>query len=322
MIEAQTFSSFFISNRTGTVRVMYYNVFGYDKCLDAKKYPDVKTLPKSERQVMQAELMRLYGVDIVCLQEFSKNFRVNMKPLLFEEYGYVEVEEYHTECESDGTLINYTPIFYRADVLRLEDSGYYLYPETMTDPADPNNTLEINDVRSKSLTWAVFTEIATGKNFIVINTHFMYDAYYLTSELQRVVRVQNAENLLRALSEIKSINGYSSLPVIMGGDLNGHVDEPFFTTLTEGGMEWMHRVSPVRDDSCGYCGYCYRNYSTGELFNRHSPVKEPEKAIDYIFMMQGGKGHTAVASAYVTVTDELALQISDHCPRFADLTFN
>ena len=321
MIEPQTFSSSFIGNRTGSVRAMYYNVFGYSKCLDAEN-SDVRTLPKSERQAMQAELMRLYGADIVCLQEFSKDFRINTKPLLSESYGYTEVEEYHTKTQSDGTPINYTPIFYRSDVLRLEDSGYYLYPETMVDPADPENILEINDVKSKSLTWAVFYEIATGKRFIVINTHFMYSAKYLTSELQREVRVQNAENLLRVLSEIKSVDGYSSLPVVMGGDLNGYVDEPFFTTLTEGGMEWLYRVSPVKDDSCGYCGYCYRDYSTGEIINCFSPVREPEKTLDYIFMMRGGEENTAVVSAYVTITDEVALQISDHCPRFADLTFN
>ena len=314
MIKEQTFSSTFIGNKTGSIRAMFYNIYGYRYENDG-----LVSAPKELRQQMQAELISEYAPDLIGFQEYSVRYHTGMTPLL-TEVGYTEVDAYHTETDSKGRKINCTPLFYREDSLSLLDKGFHMYTETMPDPANEGKTLNINDARSKSITWAVFEEKQTGKRFIAVSTHFMYNAWWLTREQVRAVRTQNAEDLLAVVEKIKTKGEYAELPVIMGGDLNGRQGEAFLDTLKAGGMEWLYELSPVKNDSSGIHEYALYDKETGELVKCVDPVEDPYRTIDYVFVHKGTKADSVSISAYIAITDKNALLSSDHCPRFADIT--
>ncbi len=314
MITEQTFSSTFIGNKTGSLRAMFYNIYGYKYEKDG-----LISAPRELRQQMQAELISEYAPDLIGFQEYSAAYHTGMTPLLTEA-GYTEVDACHTETDDKGRKINCTPLFYRKDSLDLLDKGFHMYTETMPDPNNEGEELNINDAHSKSITWAVFEEKHTGKRFIAVSTHFMYSAWWLTREQVRAVRDQNAEALLTTVEKIKEKSEYAELPVIMGGDLNGRQGEAFLDTLKNGGMEWLYDLAHVKNDSCGIHEYALYSKETGELVRCIDPIEDPYRTIDYVFVKQGTKDATVCVSAYVAITDKNALLSSDHCPRFADVT--
>ena len=118
---------------------------------------------------------------------------------LLEAYGYREVVEFEyvrkwlddkggkheTQVTSDGTrpTNNFTPIFYNPEKVELikadfvpygerNEEGYHLVDKSR---GYSGYYMMHNDYFSKSLTWAVFKDKATGKQFGVISTHFWYD---------------------------------------------------------------------------------------------------------------------------------------------------
>lgn len=318
-MKENTFSSAYIGNKKGELRVMFYNIYGYKWWPDRENQPHLHSGPIPLRQQMQTELISAYAPDVLGMQEYCKAYHQGMTPLL-NEAGYVAVEAYHTVSHPDGTPLNYTVLFYRPDRVKLIDKGFVMYPETMPDPTkDDGSVLNINDVSSKSLTWGVFEDLQTQKRFVAICTHFMYSAAWLTPEQRNSVRVQNAENLLKTVEEIRSNEAYRGLPVIMGGDLNTSYATDPFNTLQNGGMEWMYDVAEVKDESCGIKGYATYDEIKGEYVTCPMAGDDPRKAIDYAWMMQGEETKMK-PFAYVTVTDRAALLTSDHCPRFTDFS--
>lgn len=321
--EQTTFSSRFLGEKKGSLRAMFYNVFGYRWWQDKERQPHLNSGPVSLRQQMQTELIQSYAPDVLGMQEYSKAYHQRMTPLL-SNAGYREVNVCHTKCHKDGVKINYTVLFYRPDTLKLIDKGFVMYPEVMPDPAkDDGSVLNINDVSSKSLTWAVFEELKTQKRFLAVCTHFMYNAAWLTPEQSNAARVQNAKLLLDTVAAIRRDTSYLHLPVLIGGDLNCRYGSEPFCTLQKGGMEWLYDLAPIKDNSKGTKPYAVYDETKGEYISYRPPVEDPRGAIDYIWRMPASTGGTEMEIvSYVTVTDRLALLSSDHCPRFTDFTLN
>ena len=107
------------------------------------------------RNQMLAELHTEYSPDFLCLQECSSNSRgASSYITTMVRNGYLEVAV--TVNNKDG--VNYTPLLYRADKFTLVDSGYHLYSDGAND-------------KSKSITWGVFDDKATGARFAGMSTH-------------------------------------------------------------------------------------------------------------------------------------------------------
>ncbi len=304
--------------KQGFLRAMFYNVFGYHWFPDKEKTPHLYSGPIPLRQNIQAELIASYAPDVLAMQEYCRNYRKGMTPLL-SEIGYLEVDVSHTQTHEDGTKLNYTPLFYRPETLRLLDSGFFMYPETMT--AD-GKELNINDASSKSMTWAVFEEKTFQKRFIAVCTHFMYDAAWLTKEQQNEARIQNAKLLLDTVAAIRSKEDYRGLPVLMGGDLNCAYDTDPIRTLELSGMQWLWQIAPVKDDSRGLKPYAIYDKNTEEYILVPLTPDGAKDTIDYIWYLPSENGSAIRFENYRTVTELSALLTSDHCPRFADFTLS
>ena len=318
MVNEKTFSQEHIEKK-GHVRAMFYNIYGWMWYPDKANAPHLSSGPISLRQQMEAELFSLYKPDLIGMQEYSCLFHKDMTPLLCE-IGYSEVDvSFDRGRHTDGTKLNYTPIFYRPDTLTLIDSGFIMYPETMQDSENPGNVLSINDVNTKSLTWAVFEEDISKKRFIAINTHFMYNAAWLSDTLRHEVRVNNALTVLDIVKRIREKTEYASLPVIMGGDLNCRSDTVEFKTLLDGGMKWLWDVAPIKNSSSGHKPYAVYDETVKEYVKFEQPSDAPEHSIDHVFYMPTDGGKEMEILSYVTVTDTLALLSSDHCPKMTDL---
>ncbi len=300
-------SSEFIGNKTGELRIMFYNIYGYKWYPDKKNQPHLNSGPILLRQRMETELIKRYAPDVLGMQEYSPAFHRDMT-IMLEETGYVSVDVWHTEVDKKGNRINFTPLFYRPDRLNVLDKGYLLYDGP-------------NDVNSKSLTWAVFEDLQTSKCFVAICTHFMWSDPTLESGVANATRVANAKQLLNKINEICQLhsNDYKSLSVIMGGDLNCRYDSDPFRILRDGDLQWMYEIAKKTDEWSGLKGYATYDETKWEYVTCPVPEENSRGAIDYMWLKQGSANKVHV-SAYITVTDREACLASDHCPRFADIT--
>ena len=288
------------------LRVMFYNIYGYKWYPDKEHCPHLHSGPVSLRQKMEAELIERYAPDVLGMEEYCAAFHKGMTPLL-NQAGYTQVDEWYTEPDQNGNRINFTPLFYKADRLRVLRSGYYLY-------SGPN------DVQSKSLTWTIFEEAEEHKRFITVCTHFMYNDPKLTAEEQNRTRVENARQLLTVVDQIEQLdNGqFSGISVIMGGDLNCLWGSEPFQTLQDNGFQWLYDIAQTKNDSSGIKQYATYDELVGEYIIYPTPVDDPHRAIDHMMIRQGTSSQATVLS-YLAVTDREACLCSDHCPRIAEM---
>lgn len=291
----------------GAVRVMIYNHHGQTAGLCG---------PVDGCEQLQTELMTVYAPDVLALQEYTpwRSAKPGCLGDRLRAIGYTEI--------NGGYAKKFTPLFYRPETLSLLESGFHLYSGHMNaaGEADPNGALKINNGDSKSLTWAVFEVRATGKRFLVIGTHFMYfssptdSECPLTPEQATAAQLVDAAELLSLLRGLRARPEYADIPVIAGGDLNSAPGSAPVEALRAGGLTWLAQPGAaeilVENSQCGYPTY---DTEKGYYTRFGTRLNHPEETIDHLFT----DGDMTVLRA-VTVTDQSALCISDHCPKFAD----
>lgn len=303
--EVETETETETQNETNTaessVRIMYYNVYGYSKYFS--------TVP--DRLKQQVEMISDEAPDILCVQEFDTLHRGTSKTLLRRK-GYTEVpidgEKAVTYASAGGK--NCEAMFYNKDRVKLLESGGEQYPDWVT---IDGKKLCSNNGYTKSTTWGVFEELATGKQFIVINTHFMWtDTSQLTVEEANLVRVNNAERMLDLITRIRSSkDAYAELPVILGGDLNCQMDKDPFILLSQS----LTPAYPVAEsyEKIGYYGYKGSYDTTTKEYIYEEPTAS-DNIIDHVFV----DGKLTVKS-YLPVKELRALVTSDHLPWIVEI---
>ena len=265
--------------RSGDLRVMFYNVYGYNN-----------SGPVSLRQELQLELFRLYQPDVLGMQEYSPAYHSSFTSML-NGIGYQQV------AVSAGTS-NYTPLFYRADRLEVVESGYLRY-------AGPN------DGNSKSVTWAVFRVRESGERFIAMSTHFMWNQPGIDANS---ARISNAQELLELIGGLRA--RYSGVPLIFGGDLNCRSGSDPMRMLLNGGMLNARDEAERKNDSNGY--HSYSTYDTANQVYTQIPAVTGNysTAIDHALVTPGTSvrvftslisPYTLYSSDHMPVLVELAL---------------
>lgn len=147
--------------------------------------------------------------DVILLQEVNAVWHGKLDSV-FESLGYTLVA---AAGESNNTKniaakYNYTPIYYRADKLTLKASGYNHLQMAVLHPW-------VQDPTSKSYTWALFEENATGKSFIAVSTHFSYNSDAVAANLYRTY---DANEIVGLHATLKA--KYGDIPFVVMGDLN------------------------------------------------------------------------------------------------------
>ena len=264
----------------GDVRVMIYNVYGYSGDMGG---PDI-------RQPLQREIIADYNPDIFGAQEYSSAYHSNFTPLL-KKLGYTEIQT------SAGSL-NCTPLFYKADKYELIESGWHLY------------TLE-NNGNSKSFTWGAFKEKATGKQFIIFSTHFMYNQEGLADP--DAVRQQNAREISAKMLELKE--KYPNTPIMMGGDLNSNPNSNPHRIMKDAGLVAAHELAPHKNLNNGYHAYPTYNHAL-KIYTQYVSVTGTTKnhAIDMAYVLPG-----TTVKTFVSLTHLYPLWTSDHMPFIVEL---
>lgn len=272
-----------LTQRSGDVRVMMYNCFGYN---------DGTNGSMELRQPIQNEIVAGYAPDVIGFQEFTSFCYKNFAPML-EQLGY-------TWLETSAGRSDYTPIFYRADKVTPIECGYKLYSGA-------------NNSNSKSATWCVFENNETQKLFGVVSTHFMYSPNYLTAEEAQATRKSNATEMVAVIDAI--LDKYSDLPLVGGGDMNCRIGkEETHTVLSESGLVHAYDIADVKNEirSHGYSAVYDEAHHTYTAL----PMVEMRylSSIDHAYATK----HTSIAT-FCTLADPYCLATSDHMPLLLDI---
>lgn len=223
--------------------------------------------------------------DVFGMQEVLHNQLQDLLACL-PEYAYVGVGR------DDGkTQGEYAPVFYRTDKYDLLDSNTFWLSE---DPTAVGK-LGWDAVCTRIATWAKLKDKTTGKEFLMVNTHFDH----IGTEARR-------HSALLIIDKIKEIAGTN--PAMMTGDFNVSEEWEAYKTITSNEF--------VLKDAWKIAGKTSGESYTFHDFGRQ-PMAEREK-IDFIFVTP----QVTVKDAEV-VSGALSdfLYLSDHNPHFADIEF-
>ena len=315
----------YLSKPDASVRVMFYNVYGYYNWSN----PNGGSPALALRQDLQRDLLSTYAPDVIGFQEYVANtYHAEFNSTL-SSLGYAQVDV------SKGTA-NCTPLFYNPSKVALvkngqeqDECGFELYQQTNDDPG----------INSKSVTWAIFEELdangkGTGHKFAVFSTHFSHES----GADAAAKRCHNAEQLLGIMEAVLNRNPeYNNIPVIMGGDLNywkiNDTKEPH-QILTSSGLTYLAQpdTSPAeytnRWEKDGdysqytesYHGY-YRYDPNEKIYDMSENSMTTDRySLDYIFL--GGDKDSVTVKKYIIVNNDLTYRASDHSPTFVDFVFN
>lgn len=174
-------------------------------------------------------------------------------------------------------------VFYRKDRLALKDSGNFW----LSDTPDKPGSITWGHPYPRMVTWALFEDKRSGRQFYYYNTHLPYQ------EQDEPARVKGAKEILARLSALPA-----KLPFILTGDLNTDASSPTYALLTQA-LTDTRAVAPKVD---------------GPEKTFHNFTGTPTERIDFIME----RGFTPTHFATLT-TQQDGRYPSDHFPVEADL---
>ncbi len=272
-----------IETRAGEYRVIFNNVHGAHE----------NEYPIATRNIMQAELHLEYLPDVIGLQESAAS--VATYHTFMKKNGYAEV----TVKVTNSNNVNYTPLLYLKDKFDIVDSGYYLYNDGAGD-------------KSKSVTWAVFKDKATGDIFAVGSTHF----YWTSDDLGKSARIKDAEQLAALAKQITDKHG---CPFIVGGDYNCNISSDPIKNLYSEGFKNFQTISPDTMNSTTHHGYAAYDESLKLYLVPVIPSNPYSKAIDHVLLYNQS---TLGPKMFRVIFDDYSFLSSDHCPVMVDFDIN
>ena len=272
-----------IENRAGEYRVIFNNVHG----------AHVDEYPIESRNQMQAELHYEYLPDVIGLQENAATVASYHTRMLKLGYSSVPIKPTNSNNQ------DYTAMLYRADRLDILECGYYLYDDGAGD-------------KSKSVSWAVFKDKASGDVFAVGSTHF----YWTSDDLGKSARIKDAEQLAQV---VKNITKKYNCPMIVGGDFNCNISSEPIKNLYSAGFENLQKISPDTMDITTHHSYSPWNDALNLYIDVVTPTKGYSSAIDHALVYNKS---TMTPKMFRVILHDYTLLSSDHCPVMVDFDIN
>jgi endonuclease/exonuclease/phosphatase family metal-dependent hydrolase len=233
-------------------------------------------------------LIKKYNPDLFGVQEALHNQMVDLQSGL-SEYSYVGVGR--DDGKEKG---EYSAIFYKKEKFELLTQNTFWLSETPDVPGSKSWDAAITRVVS----FAVFKDKATGKDFFYANTHFDH----VGKEARKNSAFMIKAYLRGFVSGSKFRNENLEVPVIVSGDFNSEPTDAPYVTITNGEHFSLFDSRPANNLTGTFCGF--------EL------NKMECKTIDYIFHSEDWK-----ASNYQVIQDNDGKYYpSDHLPVLVTLT--
>lgn len=203
-----------------------------------------------------------------------------------EMIPYYSGEKYEfLHMKTPDGLINYSTIVYKKDRVSVVDSGVTYF-----------STNGKNNIRL--VTWGLFEVKDSGERFIVFNTHWSWESFDVAR--------QQAREQASLMGQITEKYNY---PYFCTGDFNTiQLTENYklFLELTGAvDAKYAAKEAGVLLNVSGGCG------TVG------TPRAESGNSIDHIFMSPGVKIY-----AFATVVDNNTWDLSDHSPKYADISLD
>lgn len=245
----------------------------------------------ANRNGLIKELIWEHEPDVCCFQECNPNTS-RMGDTAIEKL----IAERYTEVPTSAGVLDYTPVFYRTDRFDVVDSGYHCYAGK-------------NDHNSKSITWAILSEKASGVRFGICSTHFWWKS---DTDEDNQQRLQNADVLYDCMMGLRD---KYDVPVFATGDLNcgaaaSQGNAPYLS-LAERLLD-ARRVATVTNDK--FTHHAYPVMDENGIY-RNGGV--PKRTLDHMFLTE----HRNVrVDSFDVDHSQKALDTSDHCPLIVKAT--
>lgn len=264
--------------------------------MDYSKRSDIRIMSHNiwcgevhNRDLHLAEIYFRHAPDVLALQEMTQNlYDSRLLSLLEEKYELLKPD-------TQGLLDN-TPLLVRRGVFDVVKCGWHIYDG-------------LNNHKSKSLAWAILRKTDDGSEIGVISTHYWWQA--------------GPESDLARVYDAKQLSAYAhfmqveyGVPVVAMGDLNMRIGAPGYIEMTStGAMDMRLAAVEYASRSNTHHPYAVYNPESGEYENGPMPKGSHLNAIDHMFVY----GHEQLdVRVFNVVTEQEALDVSDHCPIYVD----
>ncbi|MBQ8858803.1 MAG: endonuclease/exonuclease/phosphatase family protein [Clostridia bacterium] len=241
----------------------------------------------ANRHALIAALVGEHAPDVCGFQECNpRTSRAGDDPIdrRMAALGYAEAAAAHA-----GE--NFTPLFYKTEKLEEVASGFCPYEG-------------LNDVRSKSYTWAVLRDKENGNRFAAVSTHFWWR---WDGEEDDAARLSNVAALLALC---KRLAEEYALPVIVMGDLNNGAGAPqgdsAYRALLAGGI--VDTRAAARAADTGHTCHHYPILGEDGIYREGDA---PYMTLDHILLWNA---EALTAHRLAVLRTPAALNSSDHCP--------
>ena len=198
--------------------------------------------------------------------------------------GYVSI----FAGRDDGIKGEGTPIFYKADRFRLVDSGHFWLSPTPNQPS-----IGWNASCNRIAVWAVLEDVATGKSFVYLNTHFDH-----VSEEARIESAKLIKETVRGLAP--------SLPFVFNADFNLNDKSEGYDLLVNYSYPCIDTWKAAAETEGGP--------GTLDIWGTYPNVADHK--IDFIF---ASKGTTVERSVICPAANSAGKYYSDHKAIYADI---
>ena len=223
------------------------------------------------------------NIDVVGMQEVTHQQLMDVLERL-PEFDYVGVGR--TDGKEGG---EYTPVLFRKDKYEALDRGNFWLSETPDSAGSKGWDAALPRVAS----WVKLKDLATGKVFMAVNTHF--------DHVGKVARIESAKLIMQKIQEI-----VGDKPAAVTGDFNITDTNPAYATMV--GSKFVMRDAYYMSPQHEGVRYSFHAYST-------IPPSQAHK-IDFIFVTsQIEVLRTGIPK------DNPDAPLSDHSPHWADLQF-
>jgi endonuclease/exonuclease/phosphatase family metal-dependent hydrolase len=180
----------------------------------------------------------------------------------------------------------YSPILYDTRRVKAVKSGYFWLGE---DPSQPKKGWDAVCVRIA--TWGVFQDIKTGRELIMINTHF--------DHVGKLARENSAKQMLDSIKRLAS-----GLPAVVMGDFNCTTDDPSLAPLVKN-LKNSHGFSPE-----------FSEKNVPYTFTGFKDRPADRSLIDHIFVRD------AQVTQYKIINEHYGVpHLSDHLPVVSVISF-